>query len=908
MKSISCKKSILLSCLFSILLTISGCRGIWDSQSPEKESPAAEISSRDVTEAIFHPARHWPHAESDLEPDPQAIFQTLPNGFRFVLMKNNRPENRVSMHLFIQAGSMHETDNERGAAHFLEHMLFNGSENFPPGELVEYFQRIGMRFGPDANAHTGFYNTVYDIDLPKGDAQTLAEGLRVLKDYAAGALILETEVDRERPIILAEKRTRDSADYRTFEAAFAFELPDALLSRRLPIGTEDVIKTVDRGLLKSFYDAWYRPDRMILVMAGDVDVSTAQALIHDTFAPLTPRAPLRPYPDPGRSRHAGDKAFYHFEPESGNTSVCIETIMEDIPPVDSMDRQKFLLHTAMANHIVNQRLAEMLQDPDTPFTRAMVSSGYYLNYVKGADISADCAPENWARTLAAMEQALRRALTYGFTSSEVDLARKTLSAQLDNAIKTASTRESRDLSEQILHSIGSGQVFQSPDQEKALKSPMIDEATREDLHAALKKDWGTGSRLILVTGNTDLKAPDNPPEHQILDTYAASRSVSVSAPEEKQAIVFPYLPVPAQKGKIILREGIADLGIIHVEFENGVQLYVKSTDFKASEIQAAIIFGDGKKTEPRENPGLAAISRRVLPLSGLGRLNRDDLKRALTGKNTFVQFNVDEDHFVLTGSSITDEIALLFQLFHAHLVDPGFRQDAYDLALSQMAQEYDSLKHSISGGMVFEGDRFLAGGDTRFGLPDFDTLKKNTLADIERWISPALASADLEISIVGDMDPDTVIDLAAVYLGSLAPRSDKQDAHDDRQPVFPAGKSLSVSVPTVIPKAMVTVAWPTGDFRDNYRNRRLSVLSEIVSDRMRVRVREQMGASYTADAYNNPSRAYHGYGRFNTLVQADPKDTGKIVETLKDIAADLAAREIQDDELTRAVAPILASI
>lgn len=909
MKIGSYAKIGLLSYLILTVLTLSGCRGTGTPSLSEKNGTEAACSKVAATEDIFHPTRQWPHENSDLEPDPNAVFQTLPNGFRYVLMKNSRPENRVSMHLFIQAGAMHETETERGAAHFLEHMLFNGSENFPPGELVKYFQRIGMRFGPDANAHTGFYNTVYDIDLPEGDAKSLSEGLLVMKDYASGALISEAEVERERPIILAEKRTRDSADYRTFEATFAFELPDALLSRRLPIGTEDAIKAADRNLLKSFYDAWYRPDRMIFVMAGDFDMAAARALINDTFAALTPRAPLRPYPDPGFIHHDGDKAFYHYEPESGNTSICIETIAWEPTPADSRDRQKKALHAALANHIINQRLTEMLQDPETPFTQAMISSGHYLNFVKGADISADCAPENWDRTLTAIEQVLRRALTYGFTASEVDLAKKTFYAGLDKAVKTASTRESRDLSGQILHSLGSKQVFQSPDQNKALKAPVIDEATPEDLHAALKNDWDTGNRLILVTGNTDLKAPDKSPAHQVLEAYKASRAIDVPAPEEKQAMAFPYLPVPVQKAKIVLREDIDDLGIIHVEFENGVRLYVKPTDFKANEIQAAVIFGGGEKTEPMEKPGLSAISRKVLPLSGLGRLTRDELKRALTGKNTYVRFDVNEDHFMLSGSSISDEVALLFELFHAHLVDPGFRQDAYDLALSQLAQEYDALKHSISGGMVFEGARFLAGGDTRFGLPDFDTLKQNTLADIEGWISPALASADLEISIVGDLDPETVIDLAAVYLGSLPLRSNKNgDGHDSRQPVFPNGKSLSVSVPTVIPKAMVTVAWPTDDFRDNYRNRRFSVLSEIVSDRMRLKIREQMGASYTAYAYNNPSRAYHGYGVFATVVQADPEDTGKIVDTLKDIAGDVMEKGIDKDELERAVSPILASI
>ena len=190
-----------------ILIIISGCSTLSQNPLPDLHTDAQQQTS-DIasSDAIFNPTRQWAHAASDLEPDPDVIFKELPNGFRYILMKNSRPENRVSMHLFIQAGSMLEKENERGIAHFLEHMLFNGSENFAPGELVKYFQSIGMKFGADANAHTGFYNTVYDIDLPKGDSKSLSEGLLVLKDYAAGALILEEEVEKERPIILAEKK------------------------------------------------------------------------------------------------------------------------------------------------------------------------------------------------------------------------------------------------------------------------------------------------------------------------------------------------------------------------------------------------------------------------------------------------------------------------------------------------------------------------------------------------------------------------------------------------------------------------------------------------------------------------------------------------------------------------------
>ncbi|MDA3895636.1 MAG: insulinase family protein [Desulfobacteraceae bacterium] len=905
MKRFGYQKIYLCAFLIIMLFGCSTFQNHLSEANPEAQQQIPVISS---SEAIFNPTAQWAHDASDLKADPNVIYKELPNGFRYLLMKNSRPENRVSMHLFVQAGSMLEKENERGIAHFLEHMLFNGSENFAPGELVKYFQSIGMKFGADANAHTGFYSTVYDIDLPKGDSKSLSDGLLVLKDYAAGALILEEEVEKERPIILAEKRTRDSVSFRTFEETFKFELPDALPSDRLPIGTEEVIRNADRKLLKNFYETWYRPERMMLIMAGDFEITTAELSIKALFSNMKPKAPASKYQNPGSINHSGFKTFYHFEPEAGNTSICLETITWKINPPDSIRQQELQLRSGMANHIVNKRLTEMLNDPDTPFTAAMISSGNYLNYLQGADINADCSPENWKKTLSRIEQTLRKAIKYGFTESEIELAKKAYIAQLDKAAKAASTRESSHLARQIMHSLSANRVFQSPDQIKSLKEPMVMAVTAEELHLAIRNDWDTDNRLIIVTGNVNLDNQTANPLNQILDTYTASLTVLLEAPEEKGLIQFPYLPIPVEKGKIINREDITDIGIIHVEFENGVHLYIKPTDFKANEVKSALIFGNGVKQEPEENPGLAALSRKVTQLSGLGQITKDELKRALTGKNTHVGFQIDEDYFSLAGNSVSDEIPLLFQLYHAYLNDPGFREDAYSLALAQYTQDYKSLKHSINGAMVFQGSRFLAGGDARFGLPDFDTFKNNTLDDIRNWITPALKNAPLEISIVGDLDPERVIDLAATYLGSLPQRSKEKINHDKRQPLFPNGESLTVSVPTVIPKGMINLAFLTDDYKDIQQNRRLSVLSEVFSDRMRVKIREEMGASYSSYAYNAPSRAYDSYGLFNTVVQTDPEDTREIISTLQDIVDDLASQGIDNDELNRAIKPILTSI
>ena len=395
----------------TVAVLLSGCSaGYHDASRYERPQNTATTQSFDNQNAIFDPSKTWPQENSDLSPDPNVIYGRLENGFRYVLMKNAKPEKRVQMHLFVQAGSMDESNAERGLAHFLEHLEFCGSEHFKPAELIKYFQSIGMQFGADANAQTSFYSTVYDIDLPVGDPENLKKGLLVIRDYATGALIPSSEVDRERHVVLAEKRTRDTASFRIYEKTLAFELPDALISRRLPIGDAKVVEQADRQIIKSFYDAWYRPEKMIVVLVGDFDTQTASALIKDRFSDIAARAPERPFPDPGHIDHHGIQPFYYYEPDAGNTSVSIEVTTEKINPADSKELERQDLISAMADHIINNRLSELLEKPDTPFTQASIDSGNYLHYLQAAEINAECSPENWQKTLSIIEQTLRQSL------------------------------------------------------------------------------------------------------------------------------------------------------------------------------------------------------------------------------------------------------------------------------------------------------------------------------------------------------------------------------------------------------------------------------------------------------------------------------------------------------------------
>lgn len=850
----------------------------------------------------------WPHESSDLEPDPAIFYGVLENGFRYVIMENKKPEHRVSVNLLVQAGSINEQDHEQGVAHFLEHMMFNGSTHFKPGELVKYFQSIGMNFGNDANAHTGFNETVYDIVLPSGDLEHIENAFTVIKDYAQGALLLPVEVEKELKVVLAEMRSRDSASFRTLKKTLAFEFPDALISKRLPIGKREVLEKADRVVLKGFYDKWYRPDNMVLVLVGDFDGKMVKKQVEQFFSDMRERAEKSDPPEFGSVHHTGLKTFYHYEQEAGGTSVSIESIRTQAKVHDSFELQRKILVQAMANQMVQNRLDAIVKQPDSPFTSASIGSGVFLNQIHFAEISADCDKKNWENTIEILEKTLRSALTHGFTMEELLRIKKDYSASFDTAAKKASTRNSRGLARSIIRHLNRDRVLQSPEQEKELLMPVLEEVSVEQANQVFKEIWQEDNRLVLVTGDARLDKKEKSPEKTLEAVYLASADQAVSMPDNKKAAVFPYLPKPSAKGKIVDKKVVSDLGVTLVQFENGVRLNLKKTDFKANEVISSLVLGHGRAQEPEKYPGLSLLAQDVLNESGLGQMDQVELERALAGKNTGTSVHIGDSYVNVVGNSVTNEVDLLFQLYHAFVLDPGIRQDALDLTLKRLKQEYQSLSHKVNGRMKLQGRRFLAGGDNRFGMPPFEALEAIGIEEINQWIRPFLDTGKIEISVVGDIDVDAVIDAASIYFGSMdRPARSKSKMREDL-PYFPEGETLTIQVDTKIENALVVAAWPSEDFMNIHRTRRLSILADIFSEKLREEIREKLGASYSPFAFNAASRVYKGYGVFQAFVQVNPDQTEDVLNAVEKIAEKLQKNGVTTDDVKRSLDPVITSI
>ncbi|MBF0573719.1 MAG: insulinase family protein, partial [Desulfamplus sp.] len=752
-------------------------------------------------------------SKSILSPDPALVEGVLPNGMKYFLFKNATPKDRVSMHLNVQSGSMHERDDQQGVAHFLEHMLFNGSTHFKPGELIEYFQSIGMMFGADANAQTGFFETIYDILLPSGDKPNLEKGLLVLQDYAEGALLLDSEVERERGVILSEMRERDSVALRTFKASLEFELPGSLIARRLPIGEQKILESADRKLLKDYYDTWYRPDNMSIVMVGDFDIDMAVNLINERFSAMQPRSSAAELPINTWESHAPEEVLYHYEQEAGKTDVSIGTVTWVDSESENLNIFKDRVLKRIADTVLQNRLSKDLRKEDSPFSNAGIYSGLFLQNIYFTAISAQCSVNKWEETLGFIEKTLRRALEYGFTEPELDRVKADFLLGLETAVKEASTRESSTLAKELISSINRNRIFLSPEQEREILKSFIENLTVDDVTRAFRENWSAQHRLIEVTGNADIKPNNTTPEAFILGVYHESQKSPVAQIENNDEVIFPYLPAPSDRDNIVSDKEIKSVGIRVVELKNGVRVNIKKTDFKKGEFIYRLDFGAGKKSEPWKKPGLALLTQGIINESGVGKLTRDELETSLAGKNINFTFSADTDSFVYSGSASPSETSLLFQLLYTLILDPGFDEESLVLFKNRYKQMFQELLSTPDGMMQFKGEAFLAGGDTRFGMPTIEQIDALTMKDVKKWILPFFKQTNMEISVVGDLDIDEVIKLASKYFGnlelkgSLTPKGSVEDKRDHI--VFPESKKIALQIESKINKALILMAFPT---------------------------------------------------------------------------------------------------
>jgi zinc protease len=851
-------------------------------------------------------AADFPHETSDLPPDPAVTWGRLDNGLRYALRHNAEPRGRISARLAVRVGSIYENDNQRGLAHFLEHMAFNGSRHFPAANVVEFFQKLGMDFGGDTNASTGFDRTIYQLELPDTKPDTLRESLTFFADVAGGLLLNQDEIDKERGIILSEKRARDSVGLRTFLAELDFLVPDTRFPQRLPIGTEEVIKTADRARFAEFYDSWYRPERMVLVLVGDFDPKAVEPVVKELFGSLAGRAPALPEPRLGTVTPSNDiVALLHTEKEAGSTNVAVETVVPYAYETDNAaNRLKYLPRT-LALRMLNRRLSILAKKEGAPFLSGIVGVTEQFEFFRNASIELNCRPDQWSAALGVAEQELRRALDHGFQPEELAEAVAEMKNNLEQAVHTAPTRHSNGLADELADNLLDRNVTTHPKDDLALYSPALATVTPGACTEALRTTWNEAAgRRIFVSGNLELsRAPQN-----IAAAYTNSRRTPVAPPAKQVQAAFAYTDF-GKPGKVESTRKVDDLGVTLVAFKNGVRLNLKSTDFEAGRIRISVRVGGGTLTLPADQRGLALLANVAFTTGGLGKHSVDDLQRLLAGKTVGLGFGAQEDAFTFGGATNREDLLLQLQLFCAYLTDPGYRPESLRQVHKAADQLYLRLAHTADGPLRLEIAPLLANGDPRFGLPPKDVLLGRSLDELKSWLTPQFAKGAIEIAIVGDFDADATLAAVAQTFGALPKRQEKPGYEDARRVAkltTPVTKEYTIE--SEIPKALVRLYWPATDGRDIKLARRLRLLSDVFADRLRVKIREGLGGTYSPNASPDLSDTYPDYGYLIADATVAPDDTRRIADAIKAVAADLKSNGVTEEELVRAKQPVLTAL
>ena len=870
-------------------------------------APAASAAEKALTEST-----KWPHVGSDLKPDPTIGWKALPNGLRLVVMPNAEPPGRVSLRLYVETGSLMESDDQRGLAHFLEHMAFNGTKNFPAGEMVEYFQRLGMGFGADTNAHTSFRETVYKLELPPGadkkapDEKTLHDGFQLLRDMADAMLLDPAEIDKERGIILSEKTARDTVGFRIFQEGFKFQLPDHLISKRMPIGTEEIISQAPPDRFKDFYRKYYTPDRMVLVAVGAVDPKATLDRMAEVFGTLEKR-PSTPDPDFGQvTRDRGVATKAHLEKEAGDATISFSVMLPYQPRIDTKATRLEELRRELASLMIQRRFEILAKEKDSPLLQAEVGIQPFLQLIDAASIDITAPPTRWNDAVALGARELKRALKFGFAKSELAEAAAAFLKDAQDQANGASTRKSKELADGIVKALGEGRVFTDPVAELPRIKETLAKITPEECHQAFMAAFSTRERLtIFAAGN--MVPPTN--GETLEAALQRGMTAEITAPEEKAALSFGYTEFgPA--GQVTGTKNVDDLGITQLVFGNNVRVNLKPTTFKKDEVLVQASFGKGKLALPQDKPGLELYVEGTFDMAALGKHSVDDLQRILSGKTVSSEFQVGEDAFTLVGKSTREDLATQLQLLTAFLADPGWREEADRVFRPQVDALYEAVEHMLEHQGRAKIEPYLRGNDYRFAFPKKEEVLARTMDDAKAWLGPILKSAPLEIGIVGDFDAAEATKLMAATFGALPPR----DAvvvpapQTDVKLAFPPVGPKRFDFQSQIAKGLVASYFPTVDRSDIRRTRRVQVLAEVFGDRLRDKIREKLGESYSPRAMAQSSEVFPGYGYMMAQCIVTPGQADKVAAAVREIADEVNANGVTQDQLDRALKPLLNAI
>ena len=799
--------------------------------------------------------------------DPDVRKGTLANGLTYYIEPNPRPEDRVELWLAVRVGSAQEEDDQRGLAHLLEHMAFNGTTSFPGNMLVTYLESVGTRFGAHLNAHTSFEETIYKLQVPTDDPELLSKGYLVLRDWAAGMLLDTEEIEKERGVVLEEWRRSRGASGRRWEAVTPLRYRGAPHADRRPIGTKESLEGFTPEAVRRFYADWYRPDLMAVVVVGDIDPDAAQAQIEALFTPMTGPESPRARPDLVIPGHQETLVSVFADPEEKRTSV---TITRKVP-----DREEPTHRAYRASMIqglwqrgLRERLTDLGRDPEAPFQNAGAGNSR-LNPTTGAENGWAIAKDGKAlESLEVLLVELERARRHGLAAAELERARAGYSESMRAAFAERDNGESRSVLQELIRNFTTGENVPGIAYEWAMTQAWLPDITLDEVNRYGGTWMGPDSRLVAIA------LPEKDGGETLHEDAVRAVVDSIAGmdiqPPVVEAVPDQLMATRPRAGTIDARADEPEYGATVLSLSNGATVFVKQTDFKADAIGFRAWAPGGSSLVTDDAYVAATTATAIAHQSGVGDLTRTEVDRYLAGRRASVRLWLGETAQGLSGTTTPKDLETALQLIHLAFTAPRFDADAFAVVKSAQAERVRNRDLDPSTAFYDRFNALLWQGHPRTAPPSMEQVERMDLEASRAVYARAFAGVgDWTFAFVGTIDPAALESLLERYIASLP--AGGATPFTDVGKAYPQGAHADSIRAGIEPKARVRLTVP-GEFENTPEARHeLRTLGSALSILLREDLREARGGTYSVGA--RTGQTSEPTGRFSLTVdfQCDPE-------------------------------------
>jgi zinc protease len=847
----------------------------------------------------------WLYEGSDVPVDDTWTFGVLPNGLRYAVKKNDVPAGQVSIRVRIDAGALHENNDEQGFAHLIEHLSFRGSTFVPDGEAKRIWQRFGVTFGSDSNAQTTPTQTVYKLDLPNATPEKLDESVKIISGMIRNPRISPTALNAERAIVLAELRENSGAQMIYSDALRQHAFQGQRLANRSTIGTPETLQAADAIRLSAFHDRWYRPENAVVVMAGDMEPAKLANLVQKYFNDWKGKGPRASEPDFGDPSPQGTPVRVLIEPTLPRT-VSLAYLRPWRKVNDTILYNEQLLIDALALQIINRRLEVQARNGGS-YLFAQVAQEDISRTADATLVSLTPVGDQWEAATRDVRAIIADAVATPPSVADIDrektLFGNALRTMLDSYPFEAAAKQADD----IVSAVDIRETVAAPKTVVAVYEGMQNKFTPERLLDATQKLFSADVTRLMVSSPTAIPDADN----RALAVLNASVAANTSARLSENNIGFAALPKLGTPGKLVAEETLARWDLTRLELSNGVRALLYPNKAESGQIRVLVRFGGGYMAVNPSQGGLLWAGPLVLPENGIGNIKRTEIDQMVNGRRIELNFSVDDDAFQFGANTRPDDLADQLTLIATKMEYPGWDAAPVERAKALATSGYASFEMSAMSVLQRDLEYLLRDKDARWKAATPAEVAKMDAAQFETYWQPLMAQGPIEVLLFGDFEKTEAITALEKSFGAMTPRV--------ALPISAAASNVRFPAPTATPvrlmhrgasdQSAAVMAWPTGGGIGSItEGRQLEILAAIFRDRLFEKFRAEQAASYSPDMAANWPLNFTSGGYLMAYTQVKPTDVDRFFAFAEAVAADFIANPVSADELQRAVEPTKQAI